>query len=166
MHTKMKISNYRLYVNCLKNSLNLLDDLSITIFGVMLIHCFFWSSHSFCFSVSRKFFPRISFSRLNVETTTPTKRLSTRKLPSTTKSMKNRLQYTFSLICGSKSTPTESIPRFITSSQPSVVDIWNKVNIACKTLSKLWSALTQAPPKFKQSYLDRRTKLSSIYKLA
>jgi hypothetical protein len=40
--------------------------------------------------VSKKFFPKISFSRLKVETTTPSKRSRIRKLPKKTNTIKKR----------------------------------------------------------------------------
>lgn len=78
----------------------------------------------------------ISFSLLKVETTTPENRFIMRKLLRMMKNMKKKAQYMFSLTFGYLSMPTESMPLFITSIQPSVVDIWKSEKIAFGTLSK------------------------------
>lgn len=83
---------------------------------------FFYSSHFYYASESRKFLSSISFSLLKVETTTPAKRLSKKKFERMIMKMKNNDQYMFSLVLGCMSIPTESIPLFMMSIHPSVVE--------------------------------------------
>jgi len=59
--------------------------------GCTLTIKIFISSHSFCLSVSKKFFPSLSFSLLKVEITIPTKRLSMKKEAKTMKNINAKM---------------------------------------------------------------------------
>jgi hypothetical protein len=95
------------------------------------------SIHSLYFSVSKSFPPILSFSVLKFVTTTPMKRLRKKKKPMIMKNIKKIVQKIERSALATKSISVEVRLLSITSVQPAVVDMTNKVIIALGMLSKL-----------------------------
>mmetsp|Transcript_4302 Transcript_4302/g.18187 ORF Transcript_4302/g.18187 Transcript_4302/m.18187 type:complete len:218 (+) Transcript_4302:380-1033(+) len=97
--------------------------------------------HSRCSGVAKMLCPAstpsLTFMRLKLSMTTPTKRLRTKKLPTTMKATKNAAQPGLASRRGCMPKPRESTPACRTSIHPSVVAISTRVPVANQMLSKL-----------------------------